>query len=237
MRSFYIRLKSSIERRICSLSFVSGFLGRSLVWTAYDLNPFEKDLLKKADLRVSRLDDMYLGPVYRGAAYFYSAITILRHIRRIISTLESPKEILDFPSGYGRLGRFWPTLYPQANVTASDIHSEAIDYYTKTFGGTPFRSKESFDEIVFPKTYDVIFCGSLITHLSEERIQAIIRLFHRSLNPLGVVILRPIGMKSVIDIVKNAEACRSKLKRKWQRTTNEMVFLLMIRISVDMEPL
>jgi SAM-dependent methyltransferase len=50
-------------------------------------------------------------------------------------------------------------------------------------------SREHFDDLRFDERFDVIFCGSLLTHLPESLARPALRLFDRSLSDRGIAVV------------------------------------------------
>jgi methylase of polypeptide subunit release factors len=53
-------------------------------------------------------------------------------------------EILDMPSGYGRVLRLLASRFPKARITAFDVIPDAIRFCAETFGATPGRAIAEF---------------------------------------------------------------------------------------------
>ena len=76
---------------------------------------------------------------------------------------------------------------------------------TRSGGGTKtVRSKRDFEALHLNQSYDLIWCGSLVTHLSQERIEALVRFFYRHLNPGGNCIFTSHGVR-VEDLLARGE--------------------------------
>lgn len=104
----------------------------------------------------------------------------------IQSLREPPQTILDFPSGSGRVTRHLRAFFPDARIFACDLYESHLDFCVREFGAESIVSKENFDEIDFGLRFDVIFCGSLLTHLPEDLFRSVFRLISRSLTNRGV---------------------------------------------------
>jgi SAM-dependent methyltransferase len=77
-----------------------------------------------------------------------------------------PRRILDLPSGYGRVLRSLQAEWPEAEVTACDIHRPAVDFCAQELGAVPvYGTEDPFDLDIGP--FDMAWCGSLLTHLDE----------------------------------------------------------------------
>ena len=106
------------------------------------------------------------------------------------------KNILDFPCGYGRIARHLVTAFPDATLTACDIEEDMIAFCAKEFDCVPVISKDNFQELKFEKQFDLIWCGSLFTHLPEHKFRDCVELFSRSLSPYGIAIFTTHGRHS-----------------------------------------
>jgi SAM-dependent methyltransferase len=95
--------------------------------------------------------------------------------------------ILDLPCGHGRVLRTLKAAFPYAQLTACDIDADAVDFCAKTFGATPVVSKEDPEEIDLEGPFDLIWCGSLLTHLSADRWPRFLALFESKLAEYGLL--------------------------------------------------
>lgn len=111
---------------------------------------------------------------------------------------KSPETILDFASGSGRVARWLCAAYPNAKVHASDLRDDSLAFLSKTFGIETWPSSESIEDIVPPAQYDLIWCGSLLTHLSEAKTRDMLVAFHKWLKPGGIAVVTTHG-KKVLD--------------------------------------
>ncbi len=91
--------------------------------------------------------------------------------------------ILDLPCGHGRVLRTLKAAFPNASLTACDIRPEGVDFCAQTFGATPVYGKEQAGEIDIEGPFDLIFCGSLLTHLDLPSTREFLDLFESLLDP------------------------------------------------------
>jgi SAM-dependent methyltransferase len=161
------------------------------------LAPDERDLLSRAESKISYQDGMYTGD---GDRYFRIGLSAIQCLNDALSNahIESPANILDLPCGYGRVLRFLVHRFPGATITACELDPDAVRFCAETFGALPVRSSENFDQLSFDTQFDLIWCGSLATHLNQDGIAALLRLFRRLLAPEGIVVLSTHGDR-VID--------------------------------------
>src|SRR5262249_40970145 len=113
---------------------------------------------------ISPMDTMYQGNRDHYIAVGESA---LRCVRTAMMAANKPeiRHILDFGCGFGRVLRVLKWAFPVARLTASDISPEAVDFCASAFGADPIISSENAAEPQFKNDFDLIWCGSLFTHL------------------------------------------------------------------------
>lgn len=78
-------------------------------------------------------------------------------------------EILDLPCGHGRVLRWLRAHYPYATLTACDLAREGVDFCASQFDARPVYSRPDLRELPFAAQFDLIWVGSLVTHLNQER--------------------------------------------------------------------
>jgi hypothetical protein len=97
------------------------------------------------------------------------------------------------PSGWGRVMRFLVARLPNASLTACDIVEDAVGFCAHRFGARPVRSTPAFGDLDLGEEFDLIWCGSLVTHIDAPAIHALLRLFARSLKRDGLAIVTTHG--------------------------------------------
>lgn len=106
------------------------------------------------------------------------------------------RSILDMPCGFGRVSRHFAAAFPAARLYACDLYDDRIDFCSKQFGAIAFKSNEDFRKIKFPEKFDLIWCGSLLTHLPEREFKDALQLFANSLAEGGIAIITTLGRAS-----------------------------------------
>jgi SAM-dependent methyltransferase len=103
--------------------------------------------------------------------YFLWGTSALRCIRlaMLAVDMESPLNILDLPCGHGRVLRTLKAHFPEARLTACDIDRDGVDFCATTFGATGVYSSNRLEEVDLPGGFDLIWVGSLFTHLGSDR--------------------------------------------------------------------
>jgi SAM-dependent methyltransferase len=118
-------------------------------------------------------------------------------INVLVSNLrEPPQSILDFPSGSGRVTRHLRAFFSESRIVACDLYDYHVNFCVRELGTEGMISRENFDEIDFGDRFGLIFCGSLLTHLSQYPFQSAMRLLSRSLSENGVAIVSLHGRHS-----------------------------------------
>jgi len=156
------------------------------------LTETERELLKKVSGKIYFNDTMYNG---NGAHYYKVGLSAIHCIDEALqhAKLTEVRTILDLPSGSGRVLRFLVQWFPEASITACDIERGPVEFCVRTFGAKPAYSSVNLDEILLSQKFDLIWCGSLATHLNQRDIVALFRLFCRHLSPGGLVIFTTHG--------------------------------------------
>jgi SAM-dependent methyltransferase len=126
----------------------------------------------------------------RYAAVGQSAISNIQASLRAAGLPENqaPRRVLDFPSGYGRVLRYMKVAWPNASFTAADLDPRGVRFCATEFGAKPLMSHVDFSRIAFPEQYDLIFVGSLVTHLTGESGVHLLEVLAGALEPGGILI-------------------------------------------------
>jgi SAM-dependent methyltransferase len=156
------------------------------------LSETERELLGKVSGKIYFNDTMYDGD---GAHYYKVGLSAIRCIDEALAqaNLTVVQTILDLPCGSGRVLRFLAQRFAEAEITACEIQSGPVQFCVRTFGARPAYSSVNLDEVELAKKFDLIWCGSLATHLNERDIVALVRLFVRHLTPGGLVVFTTHG--------------------------------------------
>ncbi|MBK8476074.1 MAG: class I SAM-dependent methyltransferase [Opitutaceae bacterium] len=97
--------------------------------------------------------------------------------------------ILDLPCGHGRVLRWLRAHYHYATITACDLDPAGVDFCAQTFGATPVRSHPDLARVQFPEPFDLVWCGSLLTHLPPESWPTVLDCLERWTAECGVIVL------------------------------------------------
>ncbi len=141
---------------------------------------------------ISPRDEMFSG---NALYYFYVGQSALRsiYLAMLAAGKTDLETILDLPCGHGRVLRWLRVAFPNATVTACDIDAEAVEFCASTFGAEAVTSSKRLDEVALPTQYDLIWCGSLLTHLGETDWTRGLALFANALKPGGLLVFTTHG--------------------------------------------
>ena len=156
------------------------------------LTDIERELLRKVSGKIYFNDTMYDGD---GAHYYKVGLSAIHCIDEAVAQarLARVRTILDLPCGSGRVLRFLVQRFPEAEITACEIQRGPVQFCVRTFGARPAYSSVELDEVDLAEKFDLIWCGSLATHLNEHGILALFRLFARHLRPGGLAVFTSHG--------------------------------------------
>jgi SAM-dependent methyltransferase len=104
------------------------------------------------------------------------------------SQLHAVTHVLDLPCGHGRVLRHLVRLFPGAEVHACDLDRDGVQFCAETFGAKPINSREELTEVDFGARFDVIWVGSLFTHVAHEVAQRWLAHLVKFLKPQGIVV-------------------------------------------------
>jgi FkbM family methyltransferase len=106
------------------------------------------------------------------------------------------RSVLDFGGAYGRSLRWLRAAFPQADVAVAEIMPEAIAFCEASLGATNcWLSGMDIDALTAPMTYDLIWAGSVLTHLSADDNRRLLRKFVNWLSPGGVAVVTTHGRR------------------------------------------
>jgi SAM-dependent methyltransferase len=112
---------------------------------------------------------------------------------RALSGSAPIKTILDLPSGHGRVLRFLRAAFPDAVIAACDVDGDAVDFCAGTFDAQPIYSTVDLEAVPLQDRYDLIWCGSLFTHIHADQWRSLLRLFSGHLSDSGLLVFTTHG--------------------------------------------
>ena len=101
--------------------------------------------------------------------------------------------ILDYPSGHGRVARYLTALWPDAELSVADLDAAGVAFCQDALGAVARVASTDFDALDYGTTFDVIWAGSLATHLPPSGVRAFLRFVTRHLTAGGVAVVTSHG--------------------------------------------
>lgn len=105
-----------------------------------------------------------------------------------VSKLTNVTNVLDLPCGHGRVLRHLVALFPDAQIDACDLDKEGLEFCASTFHVRPILSLDDLTEVKFVNTYDLIWIGSLFTHINYATTKKWLTFLSGLLTPQGIII-------------------------------------------------
>jgi SAM-dependent methyltransferase len=135
-----------------------------------------------------------------------------RHIRELEDVLAEAgrslpqvSSLLEFACGHGRMTRFLVHRLDRSRITVSDINPSAVAFTCDTFGVQGFCSVEDPRDLRHNGRYEVIFVGSLFTHLSHAYWGAWLERLYSLLSDKGLLIFSTHGLRVLRDGIYRGE--------------------------------
>lgn len=150
-------------------------------WRAYDAHPVDDTIAPHDDMYQAQRRPHYFA-VGRSAVVLI-ATTLLKARSMTVGS------VLDCPCGSGRVLRHLVRFLPEATFTACDLFPPHVDFCQKQFGATPILSMEDLREITMNRSFDLVWCGSLLTHLPAAAVQDGLRAITDWLAPGGLALI------------------------------------------------
>jgi SAM-dependent methyltransferase len=124
--------------------------------------------------------------------YFSVGASALNVINSVLALAEvdSPKTILDFGCGAGRVTRWLRAAFPQASISACDVREDDLAFVRNKLGASTWVSGTDVGNLQqpFPFPLDLIWVGSVVTHLDEATSEALLCKLAEWLKPRGLLI-------------------------------------------------
>ncbi len=147
--------------------------------------------------QIAPADGMLMGARDR-EHYFDCGRSALACIQTALVTASiSPSRImriLDLPCGHGRVLRYLKAAFPEAEITACDLLRDGVDFCSSTFGAKALYSCDEPEAIPLERgSCDLIWVGSLFTHLDAPLWSRLLTVLRDSLAPGGLLVFSTHG--------------------------------------------
>ena len=101
---------------------------------------------------------------------------------------DSVATILDFACGGGRVMRYLRAEFPEAEITGTDLYVAGLEFCAEAFGAKPIPGQLDLDDLELEGPFDLIWVGSLFTHLGNDDWDRMLAMFQETLSPGGVLV-------------------------------------------------
>ncbi len=157
------------------------------------MKPFHDFSQLRPDQAVSPRDTMVAPGAEQG--YFDLGRRALELVQFSADLCDKPHypRILDLPCGHGRVLRWLRARYDYAQITACDLDSDGVDFCAQHFGAVPVYSQPDLRGVSFPARFDLVWCGSLLTHLPADGWLAALDCLIRWTAECGVIVFSTQG--------------------------------------------
>lgn len=130
-----------------------------------------------------------------------SAIKVIQTCM-FLSEHSNADRLLDFGCGHGRVLRWLRAAFPEAVITATDVNADGVEFCASTFNALPVVSGTDFYNLGNFGEHDLIWAGSVLTHLNEEASRALLTRFIEWLAPNGVAVFSSHGRSVATRIIE-----------------------------------
>ncbi|HEY4301786.1 MAG TPA: class I SAM-dependent methyltransferase [Candidatus Didemnitutus sp.] len=127
--------------------------------------------------------------------YFDLGRRALEMIRFSAELCDKPHypDILDLACGHGRVMRWIRAAYDYANITACDVDRDGVNFCAERFRALPAVATADPSALPFAAQFDLIWVGSLVTHLPRARWLATLEALIKATRECGVIVLTTQG--------------------------------------------
>jgi len=146
------------------------------------------DFLFKFSMELEGMENCVPAYICGGA---HIASEVLSLCNEFLGENEKPYDILDFASGYGRVTRgFDKSAF---NITASDIHEDAMKYIESEIGVETYLSSTVPEKFNPDKHFDVIFAFSFFSHMPHKTFGRWLSTLYKHVKPGGLLVFTTHG--------------------------------------------
>lgn len=143
------------------------------------------------DQTIAPVDDMSAGDTPEALRHYHavgvSALELITEAM-LLARRTTISRILDFPCGGGRVTRHLVKFFPEAEISVSDIERAKQAFVVSQYGAKPVNCPPDFSQLP-PEKYDLIFVGSLFSHLDAGIFARALDFFIKALAPGGLLVI------------------------------------------------
>ena len=159
--------------------------------------------LSEADIdrATSPNDVMFNGNM---VAYLLGGLGSLDALRRgqRAAGLAAVDSILDFGCGHGRELRVLKLAYPEARLVGCDVDRDAVEFCRRVLEAETFTASPDPRDTEMDERFDLIWAGSVLTHVGAGRWPLFLQWFESHLTPAGAAVFTFHG-QGAADLVRS----------------------------------
>jgi len=131
------------------------------------------------------------------AHYLFVGATALSCILHSLGlgSVERVHKILDFGCGAGRVSRWLSAAFPDAMLHACDLREADLEFVRQNYHATTWVSGTDIHALNPPESYDLLWVGSVFTHLPPELSKKLFKKMMTWLTPNGVLVFSVHGRR------------------------------------------
>lgn len=150
---------------------------------------------RQLDTVIDLRDEMLRPPESEGwdavlADYFLRGLGSFRAFDAVCRAFvgKAAPRTLEFACGFGRVTRFLVEAVERGQLFVSDLQDDALQFQADHFGVQTLRSSYSPDAFQPDRSFDVIHCNSLFSHLPDRTFRAWLSRLTALLAPDGILL-------------------------------------------------
>lgn len=129
--------------------------------------------LGRVPLALAEWDAMYNGNDDHYLLCGASALNVVLGAL-VLSNAAPPSTILDFGAGAGRVTRWFRAAFPKATLYTCDLRAPDMQFNAETFSARTWISATDIGRLEAPDRFDLIWLGSVATHLSASNTERLL---------------------------------------------------------------
>jgi SAM-dependent methyltransferase len=104
------------------------------------------------------------------------------------SRLKTVRSMLDLPCGHGRVARHLRAAFPDSEFAVCDIDPVGVAFCAATFNARPIQSAPDLTSVNLAGRFDLIWIGSLFTHVDRVRTDRWLSFLCQHLSKNGILL-------------------------------------------------
>lgn len=163
--------------------------------------------IKPDSLAIHKNDLMFLYPLYHHNGqmqvvfeeYMRTGLETAQLLQKWWGSVHAhpPQTVLDFGSGYGRVSRFLPIFFDTSEIWVSEIKPMSLAFLENNFGFRTLLHNHTPTSFNPAEKFDLIFAGSVFTHLNSKDFAAWLEVLIKNIQPSGMLIITTHNQKNI----------------------------------------